>query len=169
MREDVSQSICWWRLGITFLPVQQALVCRIYLGLFTCPFSNYISPSQQGFNQRWQGRWDLQSMFGTPSCLPFSVVYASEKFIVKCFTIWRLWDFAIVSPEQIKVQYKEGLQVCLSNEKIGWEGERQRERERADSIIFCNENLRITTWLISLCPLLSKYEVCRHSVEASIC
>lgn len=58
-------------------------------------------------------RRDLQRMFGTPSRLPFSVVYASEKFIVKCFTIWKLWDFAIVSPEQIKVQYNEGLPVCL--------------------------------------------------------
>lgn len=110
-----SQSICWWLLAIKFLPVQQALVCRIYLGLFTCPFSNYISPLQQqkGSNQRRQGTSRSATNVWNPFSSPLSVVYALEKFIVKCFTIWKLWDFAIVSPEQIKVQYNEGLPVCL--------------------------------------------------------
>lgn len=101
--------------GYQVLPVQQALVCRIYLGLFTCPFSNYISPLQQqkGSNQRRQGTSRSATNVWNPFSSPLSVVYASEKFIVKCFTIWKLWDFAIVSPEQIKVQYNEGLPVCL--------------------------------------------------------
>lgn len=95
-----------WSVGFTW-------VFSLALFLITLVLHNKVSIKGD------KERRDLQSMFGTPSRLPFSVVYASEKFIVKCFTIWRLWDFAIVSPEQIKVQYKEGLQVCLSNEKIG--------------------------------------------------